>query len=85
MLVTLIVGKFRWSKFSSQASRRKNFIAHHVPTVFDERLQLRVRMAAAPVTSFSIKSMVRGYHDTWDATIGEELNCRREISDPLAV
>ena len=44
-----------------------------------------------PTTSFSIASMVRGYHiykDIWDALIGEELSCEREganYADPFAV
>lgn len=43
------------------------------------------------VFSFSIESMMRGYHvckDIWAATIGEELNCSCEASnasDPFAV
>ena len=42
-------------------------------------------------TSFSVSSIVRGYHiykDSWDASIGEELSCQREAenyTDPFAV
>ena len=42
-------------------------------------------------TSFSVSSMVRGYHickDSWDASIGEELSCQRgaeNYADPFAV
>lgn len=45
----------------------------------------------AEATTFSIQSMVRGYHvyqATWSAVIGEELNCIHEegnVSDPFAV
>ena len=41
--------------------------------------------------SFTLSSVIRGYHvykDNWDAPIGEELYCEREIgnrSDPCAV
>ena len=41
--------------------------------------------------SFSVPSMVRGYHiykDLWDASIGEEMSCQRKAenyTDPFAV
>ena len=41
--------------------------------------------------SFSVDAMIRGYHvyrDIWDAAVGEELKCKREIgnqNDPYAV
>ena len=40
--------------------------------------------------SFSVDAMIRGYHvyrDIWDAAVGEELKCKREIrnqNDPYA-
>ena len=41
--------------------------------------------------SFSVDAMIRGYYvyrDIWDAAVGEELKCKREIrnqNDPYAV
>ena len=52
---------------------------------------LNWRYEAAVMSSFSIESMVRGYHvysDIWSASLDEELVCAREpdnYSDPFAV
>lgn len=45
----------------------------------------------AAVTTFSVESMVRGYHvykDVWTSSVGEHLPCRREttnLADRFAV
>ena len=38
-----------------------------------------------PASSFEVGTMIRGYHQykaVWDAQVGEQLQCRREMSNP---
>ena len=39
----------------------------------------------AMASSFELEAMIRGYHQykaVWDAQVGEQLQCRREMSNP---
>ena len=51
----------------------------------------QVHMYMSIMSSFSVESMVRGYHvykDIWDAVVGEEFPCKRKDGnrvDPFAV
>ena len=78
-----MAGNFRGTKFSWLSSGKhfaKKNSRFRYPQLQFIRFIVRLRGMG-----FEIESMVRGYHcynAIWDATIGEELLCTLELSNP---